>query len=137
MTKATKQATPASVQPRAITLIGPTIGVMQQVAVLCRQGYFPDPNMPLEFFGAMGTMQVILVPGTPDDHYVNAAAVATTEAAEREHAEYLRHVEEAATRQIAQAARIEAEAKRAALIAEQQVALAALEKEMAAAVAAL
>lgn len=137
MTKAIKQAGPATVPPRAITLIGPTISVMQQSTVLIRQGYFPDPNMPVEFFGAMGTMQIILIPGTPEAHYVNAAAVAMTEAADREQAQYLRDVEAAATRQIAQGIKAEAEAKRAALIIEQQAVLAALEKEMAATVAVL
>lgn len=136
MSKATKQAAPAPVQPRAITLIGPCISIMQQVAVLVRAGYYPEPNMPVEFFGAMGTMQIILIPGTPEAHYVNAAAVAMTEAADREEAQYLRDVEAAATRQIAQAVKAEAEAKRAALIAEQQAVLAALEKEMAAVAAA-
>lgn len=135
MSKSTKQAVPAQVQlqpqPRVITLIGNTISIMQQVTVLARAGYFPDPNMPVEFFGPSGTMQIILLPGTPDAHYANAAAVALEEAAQREQAQWDRAVEEAAKRQIEAAVRVEIEAKRAALIAEQRAALAALEAELA------
>lgn len=136
MTKALKQATPAQVQPKAITLIGNTISIMQQVAVLCRAGYYPQPDMPLEFFGHAGTMQIVLVPGTPDAHFINAAAVALTEAADREQGVFERAVEEAAKRQIAAAAKAEADAKRAAMIAEQKAQLVALEKQLAAEAAA-
>jgi hypothetical protein len=132
MTKTIKPAASAQVQPRAITLIGTTISVMQQVAILVRAGYYPDPQMPLEFFGAMGTMQIVLVPGTPEAHYANAAAVALSEAADREHAVYLKDVEAAAKRQIADAAKLEVERQRAALVAENREKIAALEASIAA-----
>lgn len=133
MTKAIKPAASAQVQPRAITLIGTSISVMQQCAVLIRAGYYPQPDMPLEFFGAAGTMQIVLVPGTPEAHYANAAAVALSEAADREHGAYLRDVEAAAKRQIADAAKQEADRQRAALVAENLEKIAALEAAIAAA----
>lgn len=118
---------PAQVQPRAITLIGTGIHVLQQAAVLIRMGWTPDANMPPVVFGAAGTMQLHLVVGTPDQAYVNAAAVTIAEAAEIEHAQFLKAVEAEAKRQIAHAAKLENERQRAELVAEQRKQIEALE----------
>lgn len=124
-------AAPAQVQPRAITLIGTGIHVLQQATVLIRQGWMTDPNMPPMVFGNAGTMQLHLIVGTPPQEYVNAAAITVTEAAEREHALYLRDVEEAAKRQNALAAKMEADRQREALLTEQRQKLADLEASFA------
>lgn len=122
-------ATPAQaqLQPRAITLIGAGIHVLQQAAVLIRQGWYPDPAMPPLVFGAAGTMQLHLIVGTPDQEYVNAAAVVVAEAADIEHAHFLKAVEAEAKRQIAAAAKQDADRQREALRAEQRQKLADLE----------
>ena len=125
------QAVTTQVQPKAITLIGNSMATMQQVAVLCRAGYYPQPDTVVEFFGHSGTMQIVLVPGTPDAHYTNAAAIALTEAAQREQGVFERAVVAEATRQIEAKARAEADAKRAAMIAAQKAQLVALEKQLA------
>lgn len=127
-------AAPAACQPRSITLIGTTINTMQQAAVLIRQGYYPNPEMPIEFFGHMGTMQIHLIPGTPAQEFVNAASVSTAEAAEIEQAQFRKAVEAEAKRQIKESADAALAAKKAALLADQKRQLAALESEIAAAV---
>jgi hypothetical protein len=124
-------AAPLQVQPRSIVLIGTGISVLQELTVLARQGWKPDENMPPQVFGAAGTMQVFMIPGTPDERFTNAAAITLSEAAQREQAQYDRDVERAATRQLEAKARAVAEAKRAAMIEEQMAALAALEKQLA------
>jgi hypothetical protein len=122
---------PAQLQPRAITLIGTGIHVLQQATVLIRQGWMPDPNMPPLVFGAAGTMQIHLIVGTPAQEYVNAAAVLVAEAADIEHAQFLKAVEVEAKRQIASAAKQEADRQREALLAEQRQKLADLEASFA------
>jgi hypothetical protein len=132
MSKTSKPAASAQLQPRAITLIGTGIHVMQEAAVLIRQGWYPDPNMPVQVFGAAGTMQMHLIVGTPEQAYVNAAAATVTEAADIEHAQFVKAVESEAKRQIAHAAKLEADRKRAELVAEQRKQIDALEASIAA-----
>lgn len=117
-------------QPRSITLIGTAINMMQQATVLIRQGWMPDPNMPIEVFGHAGTMQIHLIPGTPAQEFLNAAAVTTAEAAEVEQAQFRKAVEAEAKRQIAQAAEAELAVKRAAVVAEHQAAMRQLEAQI-------
>lgn len=123
----TKKSTVIQVQPSSITVIGPMLQAMQQVAVHIRSGYYPHPDVPMTVFASAGTVSVPLIIGTPDQHYVNAAAVSAAEAAARVHADYLKDVELAAARQIEAAALAEKEAKKAALLADQKAQLAALE----------
>jgi hypothetical protein len=124
-------ATAAQAQPRSLTLIGTGIHVLQQASVLIRMGWMADPDMPPIVFGAAGTMQLHLVVGTPSQEYVNAAALVVAEAADIERAAYLRDVEEAAKRQIAHAAKLEADRKREAILAEHRQKLADLEASLA------
>ena len=129
------QAVPTQVQPKAITLIGNSMAIMQQCAVLIRAGYYPQPDTVVEFFGHSGTMQIVLVPGTPAQHFIDAAATSTAEAAEREHAVYLRDVEQAAARMIEAAKRAETQAQIDSLVAKQKEELRALEATVAEAAA--
>jgi hypothetical protein len=127
---ATPAATaPAQIQPRSLVLIGIGINVLQEATVLIRQGWMPDVNMPPMVFGAAGTMQIIMVPGTPEQHFVNAAAVTLTEAAQREQGQYEKDVAAEAERRIEAKAVAEKLAQREALIAAQREALAALEAQ--------
>lgn len=114
-------------QPRDITVTGNFLHAMQQVTVLARQGYMVHPDVPMTVFQVNGTVSVPMTIGTPDQHFVNAAAELAQEAAERVYADYQKDVELAAARQIEAAARAKLEAERAALIAEQKAAIAKLE----------
>ena len=119
-------ATPAKIQPRSIVLFGTGIKVLQELTVLARQGWTPDVNMPPMVFGAAGTMQIIMIPGTPEQHYLDAAAVALAEAAQREQGQYERDVAAEAERRIEAKKVAEKLAQREALISAQREALAAL-----------
>lgn len=119
---------PAAAQkPYAVNVFGPTTVALQKAAVLIRQGYTPCLDTPVEIFHAAGTISMTLVIGSPEQAFVEAAAVDTADAAAREQARYDHLVEQAAARQIEQAAQAEKAAKRAKLITEQRAALAALE----------
>lgn len=64
MNKAVKTVS-GPVQPRDITVIGPMLQAMQQVAVHIRSGYYPSPTVPMQVFATTGTVSVPLVIGTP------------------------------------------------------------------------
>lgn len=114
-------------QPTNITVTGNYIHALQEVAVLCRQGYMPSPDMPMTVFQANGTVSILMVIGTPDQIFVDRAAVLAQEAAERVYADFRKEVAEEATRQIAANAEAEKAAKLVLLRAEQAAQLAALE----------
>jgi hypothetical protein len=123
----------AAARPYAVNIFGPTTHVLQQVSVLCRQGYIVDANSTVEIFAAAGTMSLVMVLGDAEQTYVAAAAVSVGDAAALQEAKYRRDVEQAAARQIKEAAEAELAAKKAALLAEQKRQLAELESEIAAA----
>lgn len=114
-------------QPTHITVTGNYLHALQEVAVLCRQGYRPSPDMPMTVFQANGTVSILMVIGTPEQEFVNRAAVLANEAAERVYADFRKEVAEEATRQIAANAEAEKAAKLVLLRAEQAAQLAALE----------
>lgn len=121
----------ASARPYAVNIFGPTTHVLQQVSVLCRKGYMVDPNSTVEIFAAAGTMSLVMVLGDAEQAYVAAAAASVADAAALQEANYRRDVEQAAARQIKEAAETVAAAKRADLLTEQKRQLAALEAEIA------
>ena len=125
----TKQAPVGPVPPRAITLIGNGVQIMQQATILIRSGYFPDPASPVMVFPEAGKIQMQLIPGTPEQAYADAAAVTLNEASQREQAQYERDVAAEADRRIEVKAAAEKLAQREALIAAQREALAALEAQ--------
>lgn len=114
-------------QPTHITVTGNYIHALQEVAVLTRQGYYPSPSVPMTVFQANGTVSILMVIGTPEQAFVNRAAVLANEAAERVHADFRKEVAEEAKRQIAANAEAEQAAKLVLLRAEQAAQLAALE----------
>lgn len=121
-------AAPAAAQkPYCLTVHGPTTLALQEVAAHIRNGYVPDINTAISIFGAAGTIEIALVLGSPDQAFIDRAAVTTADAIAMEQAKYKRDVEQAAARLVEQAAQAEKAAKRAAMIAEQRAALAALE----------
>ena len=123
----TKKQAVIQVQPRDITVVGNFLHAMQQVTVLARSGYMVHPEVPMTVFQVNGTVSIPMTIGTPDQHFVNAAAVLAQEAAERVYADYQKDVEAAAARQIEAAAQAAAQAKLVLLRAEQAAQLAALE----------
>lgn len=120
-------------KPYALTVIGPTVTAMAQICVHMRNGYIANPDTPIEVFPAAGTIAMVLVLGNPEQYAIDAAATTTADEVARERGRYLRDVEQAAARQIEEAAKAAAASKRTAFIAEQRKALAALEAEIAAA----
>lgn len=125
----------AQAQPRSIVLIGTANSVLQEATILIRQGYTPSEEYLIEVFPHSGTIQMYLIPGTPDQFYIDAAAKTTAVAAEREHAAYMVDVEKAAARQIETAKRAETQAQIDALVAKQAEELKALQATVAAAAA--
>ena len=130
MTKVSKSVV-APVLPTDIIVTGTMINAMLQACVHMRQGYMPSATIPMQVFPSAGTVTIHLTIGCPDQFFVDKAIAEVTVAAEREHAVFLRLVEEAATRQLEDAERAKREAKLVLLRAEQKAQIAALEASIA------
>ena len=119
-------------KPYSVSVFGPTTLALQEAAVFIRAGYTPCIDTPVRIFAAAGTISITLHLGSPAQDFVDAAARTTADAVALEKARYDNDVRQAAERMIANNARVAADAKRAAFLAEQKAALLALEKQLAA-----
>lgn len=121
-------------RPYAVNVLGPLDQAMQKAAILIRHhGYVPCSQTPIQVFGITGTISMTLVQGAVDEAFLEPAAEMIADSAALEAAQYRRHIEEAAARQVAEAAKLAADAKRAALVATQRAQIAQLEAEISAA----
>lgn len=123
----------AKPKPSIVVVTGPVIPAMQTVAQLVRQGYVPDANLPLDFFGSTGAMSVTLMLGSPDADAIAAASQIIDDAREMEAAQYAKDVAKEAARQIAAAEQAKRDAQRAELLAAHAAAVAKLDADLAAA----
>lgn len=119
-------------KPTSVTICDPMHVAMQKLAHLVRAGYTPSMDHPMQAFDSTGFISMTLVLGNPDESFRTAAQQEIEHSAAMEELAYRKDVEQAAARQIKEAAEAAAAVKKAALLAEQKQALAAIEAEIAA-----
>lgn len=126
----------APAQRTVIVITEPTALAFAAAASLIRSGYIISPDAAPVVFPSTNHSTITLVRGNPSADAVAIADAAEAYAAAKNQVDFQVEVDASAKRMLAQAAKQAADAARAVLLAEQKAALAKLESEQAAAVAA-
>ena len=119
---------PAPKKPFAIQLVGPGYLALQELCAHVRNGYIINPDAPYEFF-ANGSVVFNLILGTPDELSIARAKETTEHSAELEAAQFRREVEAAAKSMIEQERRAALEKEVAEAVAASERAIAKLKRD--------
>lgn len=134
-TSAILMVTPAPavpIKPQSVMVSGPVAVVLQQMAVLIRQGYTPSVDLPMQYFEGVGAMSITLIYGSPDVAYIELANEKLADAAAAEANRYLADVRRAAEVLVANEKAAAAAASKADAIAAAEAAVKKLQDELAA-----
>lgn len=121
-------AAPVPKKPFAIQLVGPGYIVLHELCAHVRNGYVINPDAPYEFF-ANGNVVFNLILGNPDELSIARAKESTEHSAELEAAQYRREVAAAAKSMIEQERRAALEKDVAAAVAATEKAIAKLKQD--------
>lgn len=115
-------------KPFAIQLVGPGYIVLHELCAHVRNGYVINPDAPYEFF-ANGNVVFNLILGNPDELSIARAKESTEHSAELEAAQYRRDVEASAKSMIEQERRAALEKEVAEAVAASEKAIAKLKRD--------
>lgn len=115
-------------KPFAIQLVGPGYTVLHELCAHVRNGYVINPDAPYEFF-ANGNVVFNLILGNPDELSIARAKESTEHSAALEEAQYRRDVAAAAKTMLEQERREALEKEVAAAVAASEKAIAKLKQD--------
>jgi len=121
-------AAPVPKKPFAIQLVGPGYIVLQELCAHVRNGYVINPDAPYEFFGN-GNVVFNLVLGNPDELSIARAKASTEHSVAMEEAEYAARVKQAAQSMLEQERRAALEKQVAEAVAASELAIAKLKRD--------